>query len=344
MRKLLLLSAFAGTIVFCGCASRRDVELSDLLRDLDLAEPTAGETARDPNGPDMPVSGLPPEPAVGSSVAILQGGITIQPDCLLQIRVEEDPSLDGSYPVNEIGAVELGYVGPVILLNKTEKEAEQKIAEVLEYRDFRRATVNVRILRASYDKVRVVGAVGQSGIIRIGAGDNISLNDALLRAGGLKAAVRGTRVRVIRNGQRFAVWSALEGEEYELVDEDGIPVVPNVWLRNNDIAFVYSKRMERGQDLGGREILVLGEVNRKGIYRFAGAEPFTLMHLIFKMGGLPRYANPREIRIIRRDEEGAEDELVVDATRILDEGDPEEDVPLQDGDRIIVPSRGIAFF
>jgi len=270
--------------------------------------------------------------------------LTIQPDCLVQVRVAEDSSLNGSYPVNSIGAIQLGYIGPVILYNKTEEEAERKIVGVLKTREFRVATVKVKILRASYDKVMVTGEMVSPGLIKIGASDTITLNDALLRAGGLKASVRGAKVKIVRDGLLSAVAPALKGEEYSLVTDDGDPSVPHVLLRNNDVAYVYSRTTRARQVTGSKTILVLGEVKRRGLYNFAGGESFTIMHLIFKMGGLPRYANPKAIRIIRRDRDGNEEELKVNADQILETGDPDEDVPLQHGDRVIVPQRRISLF
>jgi len=69
-----------------------------------------------------------------------------------------------------------------------------------------------------------------------------------------------------------------------------------------------------------------------------------MMHLIFKMNGFPTYADTKEIKIIRRRSDGDEEEMVIDASRILDEGDPDEDVNLQNGDRIVVPARRMSLF
>ena len=81
--------------------------------------------------------------------------------------------------------------------------------------------------------------------------------------------------------------NTLKGEEYFLVDENGKAAVPDVSLRNNDIAFVFSTKTEAAPGQRGEKVvLVLGEVSRRGSYRFASNEPCTIMHLIFKMGGL----------------------------------------------------------
>ena len=280
--------------------------------------------------------------------------LIIQPDCLLMINVAEDSSLNGSYTVNSLGAVQLGYVGPVFLFNKTEREAARKIADALKMRHFSKATVSVKILRASYDKVEISGAVNRPGIVQIGAGDSISMHDLLLRSGGIKGSAVNTQVRVIREGLRSPLKYSLPAEDFYLADEDGNPSVPNIVLRNDDLVHVVTGtgRAKVGsgnapvaaERIGPKTILVLGEVKRKGFVSFGAGEPCTMMRLLFKMGGLPPYAKSKAVRVIRRNDDGFEEEIIVDAKAIMAEGNPDDDFPLEDGDRVIVPARRISLF
>jgi protein involved in polysaccharide export with SLBB domain len=302
----------------------------------------------DVNAPDSPIGALPPPPSEDVSV-VKAGEVTIQPDSVLQVTVREDSGLDGSYQVNEISAIQLGYVGPVFLHNMTEAQAADKIKEVLETRFFNQATVSVRILRASYDKVAVQGRVVESGIIKIGSGDRISLNDALLRVGNVTASIKSARVRVVRDGLLRAVSASEPGEVYSLVDNEGNPDVPEVYLWNNDIAFVYASAGTGDAptvvaEKADKDVLVLGEVKRQGLYQFADGTPATMMHLIFKMGGFPAYANTKAIKIIRRAADGREIEITADASQILQDGNPDKDIPLEHGDRVIVPARRMSLF
>lgn len=358
----LIFIALAG-LVGCVTTGSDDQDLMQLLREIEASQRLAG--APQPGSASVAaaasVDAAPPavvaaapanavdstKPADAPAHAARPGslqGLTIQPDCIVQISVAEDPSLNGSYPVNDIGAVDIGYIGPVILYNKTEAEAADKIQEVLLNRDFLTASVKVRILKASYGKVKVTGSVRQPGLIKVGAGDTISMNDALLRVGGLGPSAWGGRVRVYRGGLLSAVPEAGQYEEYSLVTEGGQPCVPDVNLGNNDVASIMppaaaSGVEDRGQPLGEKDILVLGEVSKPGFYRFEGSEPCTVLHLMFRIGTLPKFANSKAIRVIRRDESGIENEIVVDASRILAEGSPEDDVPLENGDRVVVPEK-----
>ncbi len=315
------------------------------------ADPEMIEEPADVAVADIDVEPVPEEPHAPATAdpnirkSPPASALTVQPEAVLRIRVKEDPTLDGQYAVNRIGAVNLGYIGPIILFNYTEQQAAEKIREVLITRAFRNATVEVEILRASYDRIGIGGLVNNAGLLRIGAGDVISLNDALLRAGGLSGPASGMQVRIVRGGLTNVLASAQEGEVYAMQGADGRPAVPRVWLRNNDKAIVFSTRPQgAAAEYGDKEVIVLGEVSRPGPIRFAHGEPATMMRLAFKIGGFPRYANTRQVRILRRDEQGIEREIKVNVERMLETGDPEKDVPLQDGDRIIVPARRISLF
>lgn len=332
-------------ILFASCSTAPKINWDTFMKQMATEHDTDGKTGI-PVGPDKPASALPPAPE--KDLVVMAGEVTIQPDCVLQVSVKEDSGLDGSYSVNDISAIQLGYVGPVFLNNMTEEQAAEKIKEVLENRFFNRATVNVRILRSSYDKVAIYGQVGHGGVIKIGSGDKISLNDALLRAGNFTTSIKGVRVRIVRGGLVDAVSSSKDGEIYELLDKNNEPKVPDVYLWNNDVAYVFtSAGTGKGSSVvadGNKKILVLGEVKRQGIYQFSGASPCTMMYLILKMGGFPTYADQKNIKIIRPDGNGGENAIIVDASKILEEGDPDKDVSLENGDRIIVPERKLSWF
>lgn len=337
-------------ILMAGCATKREVSLSEILQQIDVEDVQSSNNALadDPDKPSTPMADLQSSPVAGSTSA---DQATIQPDSILRVSVAEDSGLNGAYPVNDLGAISLGYVGPVILFNMTEREAKQKIQDILLKRNkFNSATVELKIHRSSYDQCRVIGLVGRPGVIKLGAGDFVTLNNALVRAGGVKGSADRVRVRVVREGMKSPLLNSLPGEVYSFVDGDGRIRVPHVTLRNNDVAIVYSyapprKKNNRVVSKGaGRWVLVLGEVNQEGFYRFTGEERFSMMNLYFKMGGLPQFANDKAVEVIRRDDEGFEERFKVNVKEILSEGDPEKDFVLSPGDRIIVKEKRISLF
>ena len=354
----LLLGVLALAVALVGCATPRDydIDVDALLLQLEMEAGMIPSVA--PLAPSTPpaavaVQPLPPPAAVAvqptvPAPAVPQGELTIQPDCLVQISVAEDPALNGSYPVNEIGAVKLGYVGPVILYNKTEALAAAKIKDILTSRHFRNATVQVRIIRASYDKVRIGGEVVDGGQLKIGAGDSISLNDALLRVGGLKPTAKGAKIKIVRNGLRSAVAATADGEVYALTDANGMPTMPAVELRNNDVAFVFIPVGDSNTPVGGggsSSIIVLGQLQQPGIYRFKSGQPCSMMHLMFRVAGqMNPYANRKKVTIIRKNDKGWDEEIRVNVEALMKDGDPSADVPLLNGDRVVIPKRRISLF
>ena len=307
--------------------------------------PAPGGDSAEVEQPEPPAPPLPvPEK---KAVRVGEGGLTFQEDYRLQVRVDEDPSLDGAYTVNGIGAIQLGYVGPVFLYNKTEAEAAAKIKAILERRGFKRATVRVRLLRPSYDRIEVSGQVNKGAIIKIGPDDAISIRDALMWAGGVRATAQRATVRIVRGGLMSALPHALEGEIYPLFDASGKPAIPDVYLRRNDILQVFAGPPPRAAGAAAaplRTVLVLGEVKQQGYFDFDHSESFTMMQLVLKMGGFPPYANTKKIRVLRRDGDGYEQEFRIDVRELLEEGNPDYDFEFVNGDRIVVPARRISLF
>jgi protein involved in polysaccharide export with SLBB domain len=292
--------------------------------------------------PDLPADDLlvrPNEEGVGAG----ERGVTIQPDTVLWVSVEEDPSLNGKYLVNEYSAIDFGYVGLVLLNDMNVDSAAMKLRGILESRYLKKATVGVKLAKASYDRVGVGGAVLNPGMLKIGPGSTISLNDALRRAGGLRLEATEARVKVIKNGLLSPFGPIAEGTIYPLVDEEGKPTIPRIDLSNSDLVYVFTRQTSTAS-VGEKRILLLGEVSRPGFVQFNGNEPCTLMHLLFKIGGLTKFAKTDGIRIIRRDKNGRETEIQADAKNLLREGNPDDDIMLENDDRIIVPTRGIKFF
>lgn len=290
--------------------------------------------------PTIPVS----QPVASKDPAVKPSLPTIQPESVLWVSVEEDPSLNGRYLVNTACAIDFGYVGLVFLKSMTVEQAELTLKQVLEGRYLNRATVNVKIAKASYDRIQVIGAVELPGDVKIGAGVAVPLNEALNRAGGLRGQRDSARVKVVRNGMMTPFGPAAPGEVYALTTSDGKLQVPDVMLRNNDLVYVFAFESQQSSGGGGKRILLLGEVPRRGTIDFADNEPCTVMYLLFKIGGLPRFARSDRIEVVRTAKDGRETRYLINGENLMKVGDPRDDLVLESGDRVIVPARRFAFF
>lgn len=287
--------------------------------------------AADAEAPAAPQASLPP-PA----------RITIQPETVVEIAVTEDQTLSGTYEVNSASAIQFRYVGLVFLGNMTEGAAEKKIKGLLEKeRGFRNATVSLRIIKASYDTIRVSGWVNEPTDLKIGPGSEISLNDALLRAKGLRAQAKGTRITVAREGLLNPIpLSGKTNEEYNLLGPDGRSTVPSIVLRGND--WVHVSPGEELVGLGEKQIVVM-MLSQPGVVRFANNEPCTMMYLLVKVGALPKWVDSRNVVIKRKGQDGAEKDIKVDIRPILEQADAGVDVALEHGDRVIFKERKLPF-
>ena len=79
---------------------------------------------------------------------------------------------------------------------------------------------------------------------------------------------------------------------------------------------------------------IIGEVRKPGNYEISGR--VSVIRAISMAGGFTPVANQRGVQIIRKREDGSEDKLPVDATRIM-QGDLSVEVDLQADDVIVVP-------
>ncbi len=110
----------------------------------------------------------------------------------------------------------------------------------------------------------------------------------------------------------------------------------NLPLQKGDIFFVPSVR-----NLVRAQVYLLGEVNKPGVVSLTPGPGSTVTRLILENGGMTQFANLGKVQIQRTAPDGSKKTMLVDVGRILEKGTFEEDVPLQDGDVVIVPEKGL---
>jgi protein involved in polysaccharide export with SLBB domain len=108
----------------------------------------------------------------------------------------------------------------------------------------------------------------------------------------------------------------------------------NVPMQPRDIFFVPSTRNEMGQ-----QVYLLGEVNRKGAFTFAPGPNATLARILLAAGGVTEFSRISEVQVQRIGPDGDKKTIVVDLRPCLREGEFEKDLPIQDGDIIVVPQK-----
>lgn len=112
----------------------------------------------------------------------------------------------------------------------------------------------------------------------------------------------------------------------------------NIPLQPGDIFFVpFAEQASRGY------VYLLGEVTKPGVVPLMMGQENTLARLLLNTSALGKFANESRIRILRAAPDGTRQTLYVDVGRVLKTGNFDEDVPLQNGDVIIVPEKLISF-
>lgn len=95
--------------------------------------------------------------------------------------------------------------------------------------------------------------------------------------------------------------------------------------------------------VGGGVVYVLGNVGRPGPLMLPKNEVFTLTKVIIAAGGIAMFGNGAKVRVLRYDSDGKKYETIVNVERIMKRGEFEKDIPIQNGDWIIVPEKWINF-
>jgi len=112
----------------------------------------------------------------------------------------------------------------------------------------------------------------------------------------------------------------------------------NVKVLPGDILFIPSEEQaSRGQ------VYLLGQVAKPGAVALPMDQDITLAKTILDAGGFAKFANASKVKILRTAPDGSKQTLIVDAGTILETGSFDQDVPLVNGDVIIVPEKILSF-
>jgi protein involved in polysaccharide export with SLBB domain len=96
-------------------------------------------------------------------------------------------------------------------------------------------------------------------------------------------------------------------------------------------------RPEKSSNHG--RVFISGEVHRVGMVEIDKSEPNTVGKVILTNGGLGDFADARKIKIFRTDPTGTVQSQVVDLHEVIEKGRLDLDVPIYDGDFVVVGSK-----
>jgi polysaccharide export outer membrane protein len=256
-----------------------------------------------------------------ATAATGQGGLgyRVGPRDLIDIKVFEEPALDGEYRVSESGTVRLPLIGEFPVEGLTEAALTMRLRQHLEDNYLRRASITVEVREFLSQPISVIGAVANPGNLDLSGRYN--LLQAITAAGGL-APNHGNTIYVRRRADNGLSAQIEIDIDRLMVGNDPRLDVP---IFANDVINVPATQMIT--------IYLLGEVGAQGALEFENTRRVTLLTAISRAGGMSDRAADK-ITIRRQQPDGSVREIVIDYKRIVAGRDP--DIELQDGDVVLV--------
>ena len=331
-----------------------------ILSSLSLAAPSFAQTTQSP--PNPPVS-RPASPALPVDQGYLLGA-----GDKIKLDIFSVPEYSGDYQVLADGTLNLPLAGSVTVEGLTLKDASTAISQKFD-EWLTRPIVTVSLTASRPINVAVSGEVTRPGsyTTTLTEGGIPTLTKMLQLAGGMSQSADLQRVQVLRRSGRGVAPQVrtvdlrqllLTGDisqDLPLRDGDSIVVPAAIAVNIDDANLIASSSLSVSTDQP-LKILVAGEVNRPGPHSIKGeavpqtqtggttptlgnkVQVPTVTRALQIAGGITQSANIREIEVRRRTKAGSDQVMKVNLFQLLQAGDSRQDISLQDGDRIIVPT------
>ncbi len=93
------------------------------------------------------------------------------------------------------------------------------------------------------------------------------------------------------------------------------------------------------KEFRSKKVVVLGRVRSPGLIELSG--PISFLELVSKAGGLEKDAG--DTATVKRKENGKDALIVVDLVSLLEGGDLTQNVPIRDGDTVVIAKSGMCY-
>ncbi|MFE1746610.1 SLBB domain-containing protein [Coleofasciculus sp. H7-2] len=287
----------------------------------------------------------------------------------VRLDIFEVPEYSGEYQVLIDGTLNLPIIGSVPVQGLTLQRATDEISSRYA-RYIRRPLLTITLLAPRPVKIAVAGEVNRPGSYTVSLTEGRqfpTVTQALQLAGGITQAANIRQVQLRRlqspgSSDIIAVnlWELLNNgdlsQDLTLRDGDSlfIPTSPQI---NPDESRTLADASFAPQNTGPIKIVVVGEVSRPGPYIVSPATvatanippevnttaassstPATVTQAIQVAGGITPLADIRQVQIRRSARSGPEKVLDINLWQLLQSGDVTQDVILQEGDTVVVPT------
>ncbi|MDB9454725.1 polysaccharide biosynthesis/export family protein [Dolichospermum circinale] len=287
---------------------------------------------------------------------------------LIRVNVFEVPEYTGEYQIPPGGAINMPLIGSVPVSGLTTEQASDTIAKRYS-RFLKRPLISVNLLSPRPINVFVAGEVTRPGAYTLslqgGAGNNPGVQyptvlAALTSAQGVTLAADVTQVqlrrKVGRAGEQTVSLNLKEltqtgriSQEITLRDGDTIIVPTATSLNVAEARNLFAANFAASQT-SPRTVVVIGQVYRPGSYLVtagnaggaegggAGGGLPTVMRSLQLAGGITSLADVRKIKLRRPTRTGTEQTIDINLWQLLQSGDINQDIVVQDGDTIVIPT------
>ncbi|MDZ8258419.1 SLBB domain-containing protein [Nostoc sp. ChiQUE01b] len=293
---------------------------------------------------------------------------------LIRVNVFEVPEYTGEYQIPPGGAINLPLIGSVSVLGLTTEQASDEIAR--RYARFlKRPLISVNLLSPRPINIFVAGEVTRPGAYTLslsgGAGNNPGVQyptvlAALTTAQGVTLAADVTQVQLRRKIGRSSeqavslnlkelIQTGNLSQDITLRDGDTIVVPTATNFSVAESRNIFAANFAASQTTP-RTVTIIGEVNRPGSYLVTpgntdsqvGATPNSgtasptglpnVTRVIQLAGGITAQADVRNLKLRRPTRTGSEQSIDINLWQLLQSGDANQDIIVQDGDTIVIPT------
>lgn len=283
----------------------------------------------------------------------------------IRIDVFSVPEYSGEYQVLPNGTVNLPQVGAVTVRGRNLRQAEAAIAARFSSY-LTRPVITVSLLAARPVTIAIAGEVNRPGTYTVATTNpNESAVPTVTRiiqlAGGTTQAASLRNVQIRRatpynqgTSQTLTVdlWQLVQSgnteQDVRLQDGDSIVIPAATAINPAEAQQVATTSFAANRDRP-INVAVVGQVNRPGPHVLgvdaegngqtgtASPQVATVTRAIQTAGGITQSADIRKIQVRRLTRSGQEQVLDVDFWQLLQSGNMQQDIPLQDGDTVVVP-------
>ncbi|MEH2178859.1 SLBB domain-containing protein [Nostoc sp.] len=293
---------------------------------------------------------------------------------LIRVNVFEVPEYTGEYQIPPGGAINLPLIGSVSVLGLTTEQASDEIAR--RYARFlKRPLISVNLLSPRPINIFVAGEVTRPGAYTLnlsgGAGNNPGVQyptvlAALTTAQGVTLAADVSQVqlrrKIGRSSEQTVTLNLKEliqtgnlSQDITLRDGDTIVVPTATNFNVAESRNIFASNFAASQTTP-RTVTIIGEVNRPGSYLVTpgntdsqvGATPNSgtasptglpnVTRVIQLAGGITAQADVRNLKLRRPTRTGSEQSININLWQLLQSGDANQDIIVQDGDTIVIPT------